>query len=129
MIMSAVVPAGGIAFAGGATTNPKPLLVISNTVPAPFAPPPLVVPNRLPLASASRLPYGLAPLALLKLTRVGGVPESPAPVVTTSNAVASPCPPQLVVLNRLPLASAIRLPCGLPPLVKSKLTRVVGLLE
>ena len=58
---------------GGVSAVTKPLSVISNTVPSPFAPPPLVVPKRLPLASAIRFSIGAAPSVPLKLTRVVGV--------------------------------------------------------
>jgi hypothetical protein len=45
--MSALVPAGIAGLAGGGASNPKPLPVISNTVPAPFVPPPPISTRRV----------------------------------------------------------------------------------
>jgi hypothetical protein len=46
------------------------VLATSKTVPLNDTPPDAVVPNRLPLSSATRLAYGNAPLASLKPTRM-----------------------------------------------------------
>ena len=96
-------------------------------------PPKAVVPKRLPLASSTRLAYGLAPL----------VPTNEASVVivleplTISNTVPSfDVPPKAVVPNRLPLASSIKPALGLAPLAPANIsastistTSTVGNLE
>ena len=51
---------------------PSLVLAISNTVPASFAPPAEVVPNRFPASSAMRLLKGVAPFVPLKLMSVIG---------------------------------------------------------
>src|SRR5438876_332533 len=84
------------------------------TVPKPDAPPPLVVPKRLPLLSAIRPPTGKAPLvSSLHAARVVIVPL-PAALL---NAVPQPAaPPPVVVRRRLLLLAATRPAGGAAPL-------------
>ena len=85
----------------------------SNTVPSPMAPPPQVVPKRLPLLSSTRPPMGLAPLVPLKEARVVMVP---LPAATLEHrAVSRSAPPLEVVPKRLPLLSSTRPAGGVLP--------------
>ena len=85
----------------------------SNTVPVSLAPPADVVPNRLPAASATSAPDGFAPS--LPPRNDASATTDAAPL-TNSNIVPSPwMPPVMVVPNRSPAASAIRLLDGFMP--------------